>query len=60
LIAVYATAVSQPRKGQRYRSQEKDKPMLHNFRSLGPVGRFVVAGLFLLLLLAGFLALYLL
>jgi hypothetical protein len=34
--------------------------MLHNFRSLGPVGRFVVAGLFLLLLLAGFLALYLL
>ncbi len=34
--------------------------MLHNFRSLGPVGRLAVAGLFLLILLAGFLALYLL
>lgn len=34
--------------------------MLHNFRSLGPTGRLAVAGLFLLLLLAGFLVFYLL
>jgi hypothetical protein len=33
--------------------------MLHNFRSLGPTGRIVVAGVFLLVLLAGFLLLYL-
>jgi hypothetical protein len=34
--------------------------MLHNFRSLGTTGRLAVALLVLLLLLAGFLALYLL
>lgn len=34
--------------------------MLHNFKSLGSTGRIAVAGMFLLLLLAGFLALYLL
>ena len=33
--------------------------MFHNFRSLGPTGQIVMAGLFLLLLLAGFLAFYL-
>lgn len=33
--------------------------MLHNFRSLGSTGRLAVAGLFLLILLAGFLAFYL-
>jgi hypothetical protein len=33
--------------------------MLHNFRSLGPTGRIAVALLVLLLLLAGFLVLYL-
>lgn len=33
--------------------------MLHNFRSLGTTGRLAVAGLCLLILLAGFLVLYL-
>ena len=34
--------------------------MLHNFKSLGSTGRIAVASMFLLLLLAGFLALYML
>jgi len=33
--------------------------MLHNFRSLGPAGRLAVAGLVILLLLAGILLMYL-